>query len=73
MDKVIQVQIRRPYGRVLIYPINDLAKAFAKLVGRSTLKQEDVEILKSVGFEFEWVPESLDLRVLECDIEEEKE
>ena len=58
----IQVQLKQSYGRDLIYPVCDKAKAFAALVGQKTLTDQDIKIItKSLGFELEWIPGSIEI------------
>lgn len=51
----IQVQLRSVYGRELIYPVNEMALKFTKLLGRKTLTKSDIAHIKALGFEIEWI------------------
>lgn len=46
----ITVQIRNVYGTRLIYPVCDTAKLLAKLAGRKTLSQENIQTIKALGY-----------------------
>ena len=50
MELSIVVQIKNVYGRDVIYPICTKAKSFAKLVNQKTLTQDNLEIIKSLGY-----------------------
>lgn len=53
MDQTILVSVRNVYGNELIYPVCDIAKKFALLVGKKTLSISDIELIKSLGFTVE--------------------
>lgn len=57
----IQVTIKNVYGRDLIYPHDDKAKTFARLVGQDTLTKQDIELIKQLGFTIEVVQERVTL------------
>lgn len=60
MEMKIQVQVKSSYGNMLVYPVCDTAKMFTKLTGNKTLRLEDIEIIKKLGFSIEQVqPEKL--------------
>lgn len=48
--RVIQVELRSVYGNKLLYPVNDTAKKFAKLLGVKTFNRQQVEDMKSLGY-----------------------
>ena len=58
-EMVLEVQLRQIYGRRLVYPINETAKAFAELLGRRTLLEVDLTRLQALGYVIQWVPTSL--------------
>lgn len=51
----IQVMVRTVYGKNLVYPICDKAKAFAQIAGHKTLDQRAIALIESLGFEVEYV------------------
>ena len=58
----IQMQQKERYGRDLFYPVCDKAKALARLVGQTTLTQDNLRILvKDLGIEIEWIPSMVKL------------
>lgn len=61
--KTIKVQVRSVYGRELIYPVNDAARAAVKLTGRVTFIKPDLENLAELGHAIEFVPMAIDLSV----------
>jgi hypothetical protein len=46
----ITVTIRDVYGKTLIYPVCDNAKAFAAIAGQKTLSQATLWQIKSLGY-----------------------
>lgn len=52
MDKVAQVRINSAYGKMQIYPMNDIATHICKTLGQTTLTQQNVDDFKAMGFEF---------------------
>jgi histone H3/H4 len=46
----ISVEIKQVYGKEVIYPICDRAKAFARLVKQKTLTREDIACIREIGF-----------------------
>lgn len=51
----VQLFVRKVYGRNLVYCYGDRAKYIQVLTGRTTLYDEDIEALKGLGFEIQWV------------------
>jgi len=49
----IQVYIDKHYGTERIYPANDVAEKFARLVKQKTLCRDDITVIKSLGYEVE--------------------
>jgi len=57
---IITVELRNVYGKPLIYPICDKAKAFAAIAGTVTLSQANLWQIKELGFSVHQVaPRSL--------------
>ena len=51
MNIRIEVETRSVYGNTLIYPVNDAAKAVAKLAGTKTISQAAIKDLREMGFD----------------------
>jgi len=49
--KIAEFKIKSVYGKDLIYPINDIAIKFAKLIGKKTLLPHELEQISELGFE----------------------
>ena len=47
----IQVKIKSVYGNQLIYPACTDAEIFAHLTGKKTLSHQDLELIKTLGYE----------------------
>lgn len=58
------VQVRSKYGRDLIYPVNETAKALCALTGKRTFDTGDIRIIKQLGYDVEEVPQSLNLEAV---------
>lgn len=44
------------YGKIMLYPSNNHAVTFTKLLNKVTLNLNDVEYIKQLGFEVALVP-----------------
>ena len=55
------IEIKQVYGREMIYPANDTAKAFADLAKTKTLSRQDLNIIKSLGFAIEVKQQSINI------------
>jgi hypothetical protein len=44
------------YGKAMLYPANNYAVTFAKLLNKVTLNMNDVAYIKELGFEVALVP-----------------
>lgn len=51
----IQVQNRPSYGKDRVYPVGDAAETFAKFTGRKTFSEEDLDTIRKLGFEIEYI------------------
>lgn len=59
-ERVVRLQVKHVYGKLLAYPVGETANLFLKLTGKKTLDMKDVQIIKELGFRIEQVmPESL--------------
>lgn len=52
MDNLIEVRIAYQYGTRRIYPTCRKGSTITQLLGRKTLTDHDVALLKQLGFEF---------------------
>ena len=50
MDKIIEVEVRNVYGNKLVYPVNDLAHKFAKLLNTKTFNRATILGLRDMGY-----------------------
>ena len=55
----ITVQTRNVYGVKRVYPVCDKARLFTELTGRKTLSEQDLAIIKGLGFVVEAIAPSL--------------
>ena len=51
MKDTFLIKIRSVYGNRLIYPVNSLAIAVAKLMGKKTFNKDEIDSIKRIGFE----------------------
>ena len=58
MKTTIRISIRNVYGNDLVYPLT-YTNELQALTGNKTLTTKHMQALKSMGFEFESIPESL--------------
>lgn len=56
---IVEVQIKSVYGNELVYPVNENACKFAKLIGKKTLSSKDIEIIYSLGFTIKVIERTL--------------
>jgi len=56
---VLVVRVLNYYGRITIVPESDTAKKFAKLLGQKTLTEENIKIIKELGYEVKTREEKL--------------
>jgi hypothetical protein len=47
----ITVKITKNYGRQVVYPVCDTAKLLSRLAGHTTLTNDDLHIIKQLGYE----------------------
>lgn len=48
----ITVRIKNVYGKELVYPVCETARALAMLAGHTTFTGDDMRIIKLLGYEF---------------------
>jgi len=51
----VQISIKSVYGHTLYYPVNEAALIFARLAGKKTFRKADLNDIKQLGFEIEFV------------------
>jgi hypothetical protein len=59
MDNVLHIKVKDVYGNRLVYPQCEKSIVFAHISGRKTLTDNVIASLKSIGYVFEVVGESL--------------
>lgn len=52
---ILKIKIKSVYGNELIYPANETADLFCKLLGKKTFNQRDLEAIKALGYTIEQV------------------
>lgn len=55
MDHIIEVEKKTPYGKAIIYPINEQAKLLCLALNQKSLTQQNVDDFKLLGFVFKQV------------------
>ena len=58
-QKIFEIKFRTVYGNRLIYPVNDTSLAIARLMGKKTFKRNELDIIKSIGFDVQVEPDVL--------------
>jgi hypothetical protein len=62
MELICEVEPRTNYGTTHLYPINAVAKLFARLVGRKTLTMDELRVIAALGYTIkETVPHKINL------------
>lgn len=51
MNKQVILTKKNVYGTELIYPVNYIAVIFINLTGRKTFKNDDLGLIKALGYE----------------------
>ena len=59
MNDIFLIKIRHVYGNRMIYPVNDLALAFSKLIGKKTFNKVELDFIKDIGFKVQVEQQSL--------------
>jgi len=60
MNGVLEVRFEKVYGRMVCYPVNEVAQVFAKIAGQTTLTPATVAGAQALGFEVKLAPESIE-------------
>lgn len=50
MELLITVEIKTVYGNTTIYPVCEKAKLFAKYKGQKSLTNQDIIVIKELGY-----------------------
>ena len=61
-DRVVSLQVRFAYGQMRVYPVNETARLFARLIGTKTLSAGDLLVIEALGYRLEYVPMSMSLK-----------
>jgi hypothetical protein len=48
---LVEIREKSVYGNVLLYPSNEVAQTFAKLLNKKTFYQKELELIKALGHE----------------------
>jgi len=59
MKDLFLIKIRNVYGNRMIYPVNDLALSFSRLMGKKTFSKGEIDIIKDIGFKVQVEQQSL--------------
>jgi hypothetical protein len=59
MNNIFLIKIKNVYGNRMIYPVNDLALSFSRLMGKKTFNKGEIDIIKDIGFEVQVEQQSL--------------
>ena len=59
-NMVIEIEVRSVYGRETYYPVNENAKAFARISGCKTLLPGVIQEARKLGFKVLVTPNSLE-------------
>ncbi len=51
----LQIKIKCIYGRDRIYPANDTAEKFSKLIGAKCFTEEHLRIIQELGYQIEQI------------------
>ena len=50
-QRIFKIRFKNVYGNQLIYPVNDISLAIARLMNKKTFKRRDIDIIKGIGFD----------------------
>mgnify|MGYP003651438958 CR=1 FL=1 len=48
---LVEIREKSVYGNVLLYPSNEVAQTFAKLLNKKTFYHKELELIKALGHE----------------------
>ena len=49
-QNTVEVEVRQVYGNRTIYPVNETAQIFATLTGKKTFSNQDIALIRDLGF-----------------------
>ncbi len=52
---LVEIKEKSVYGNVLLYPNNDVATKFARLLGKKTFSYGDLDNIASLGFTINYI------------------
>jgi hypothetical protein len=52
---LVSIKERSIYGNVLLYPNNQKAEFFARLIGKKTFSNQDIANIKDLGYQIELI------------------
>ena len=58
-QRIFKIKFKNVYGNRLIYPVNDISLAIARLMGKKTFKRNELDIIKGIGFNIQVEPDVL--------------
>ena len=58
-QRIFKIKFKTVYGNRLIYPVNSIALSIARLMGKKTFKRNELDIIKSIGFNIQVEPDVL--------------
>jgi hypothetical protein len=47
----VTIEVRTIYGNMIIYPVCEAAKTFAKIAGTKSLTEQTVKLIRELGYE----------------------
>jgi len=53
--KTIKIQMKSVFGNELVYPVCDKSKILTALTRKKTLDNQDLEMIKNLGYKIMWV------------------
>jgi hypothetical protein len=51
--QIVEIKEKSVYGNTLLYPNNEIAKIFAKLVNKQTFSRKDLGTIADLGYKVE--------------------
>ena len=59
-ERTLRVQVKTKFGMEMVHPLCETSKIFAKLVGKQTLNAEQLKLIKKLGFDVEFVAQTVE-------------
>lgn len=57
METKLNLKVKRNFGRALYYPTCPASRALTRLAKKETFTESDLELLREIGFEFNFLPD----------------